>query len=265
MIDANSVITMDNQIKDTFNNVDPDKRQILITPRGPDPVLYGVRGETPESVYAAYKLIKTVEPVDQWAIFRTNQGTDAHLIRSYKINELKPLYPSIVSGEVTDKIRIIEGGHVIFTIKDETGEVDCVAYEPSGGFRSIIKDLRSGDYVRVAGGVRSIDKGLTFNLERLEVLDLVQNMRFVNPRCPECGGPTESMGRKQSYRCKNCGNRNCGSTKIQEEIVRNIQCGTYLPPPRAERHLTKPLKRYRRERNYQPAPMHQPWYSEGNK
>jgi len=260
MIDCNSVKLMDKQLGDTFNNVDPDKGQILITPRGPDPVLYGVRGETAESVYAAFGMIKALEPVESWAIFRTNQGTDAHLNRIYKISDLNPMYPSVVSGEVIDKIKMIEGGHVIFTLKDETGAVDCAAYEPSGGFRFVVQGLRSGDLVRVAGGVRKIETGLTVNLERIEVLKLVRDTRLMNPRCPKCGGSSESMGREQGFRCKVCGHRNIGFTKIEEEIKRSLQLGVYLPPPRAERHLTKPLKRYGRERLYTPASLHQPWY-----
>jgi tRNA(Ile2)-agmatinylcytidine synthase len=260
LIDFNSVKSMDKQLGDTFNTVDPDNGQILITPRGPDPVLYGVRGETAESVFTAYGMIKTLEPVEMWAIFRTNQGTDAHLTRNYKISELEPFYPSIVVGEVTGNIIMIEGGHVIFTLKDETGEVDCAAYEPSGGFRFVVQDLRVGDFVKVAGGVRKVETGLTINLERIEILTLVRDTRLVNPRCPECGGSTESMGREQGFRCKVCGHRDIGFTKVEEEIKRSLRPGVYLPPLRAERHLTKPLKRYGRERSYIPAPLHQPWY-----
>jgi tRNA(Ile2)-agmatinylcytidine synthase len=260
LIDFNSVKSMDKQLGDTFNTVDPDNGQILITPRGPDPVLYGVRGETAESVFTAYGMIKTLEPVEMWAIFRTNQGTDAHLTRNYKISELEPFYPSIVVGEVTGNIIMIEGGHVIFTLKDETGEVDCAAYEPSGGFRFVVQGLRVGDFVKVAGGVRKVETGLTINLERIEILTLVRDTRLVNPRCPECGGSTESMGREQGFRCKVCGHRDIGFTKVEEEIKRSLRPGVYLPPLRAERHLTKPLKRYGRERSYIPAPLHQPWY-----
>ena len=34
----------------TFNNYDEQNKRILITPHGPDPVLLGIRGETPEIV-----------------------------------------------------------------------------------------------------------------------------------------------------------------------------------------------------------------------
>ena len=37
----------------TFNNVDIAKGRVIITPRGPDPILLGIRGETAEIVKSA--------------------------------------------------------------------------------------------------------------------------------------------------------------------------------------------------------------------
>ena len=34
----------------TYNNYDPNHRRVLIAPHGPDPVFFGVRGESPEAV-----------------------------------------------------------------------------------------------------------------------------------------------------------------------------------------------------------------------
>ncbi len=262
LVDAASVRRMDEALPETFNSVDPETRQVLIAPRGPDPVLYGVRGETPESVLAAMEMIEVGEPIERWAVFRTNQGTDAHLARSYQVSDLRPRYPSVVTGVVEGGHRIIEGGHVIFTIGDGSGRVDCAAYEPSGSFRDVVTRLRDGDEVRVAGGVRETEAGLTLNLERLEVLALAPEQRLVNPRCPACGGPTESMGRGQGLRCKRCGHREAGLAKVVEEVPRSITPGLYLPPPRAERHLTKPLKRYGREKRGAPGTLVQQWNSD---
>lgn len=262
LVDPESVRAVEATQQDTFNSVDPETGQVLIAPRGPDPVLYGVRGETPESVLAAMRMIKAGEPVERWVIFRTNQGTDAHLARSYMVSDLKPRYPSIVAGLVEGGHRIIEGGHVIFTVGDGSGRVDCAAYEPSGGFRDTVARLREGDEVRVAGGVRETKMGLTLNLERLEVVSLAAVQRLVNPRCPACGGPTESMGRGQGLRCKRCGHREAGLAKVVEEVPRDLIPSVYLPPPRAERHLTKPLKRYGKEKKTPPGTLITPWHSD---
>ncbi|MCX6649512.1 MAG: tRNA(Ile)(2)-agmatinylcytidine synthase [Candidatus Bathyarchaeota archaeon] len=262
LVDPDSVRRVEEALPETFNSIDPETGQVLIAPRGPDPVLYGVRGETPESVLAAMKMIEVGEPIERWCIFRTNQGTDAHLVRAYVVSDLKPRYPSIVTGFVEGKRRVIEGGHVIFTIGDSSGHLDCAAYEPSGGFREVVSRLREGDEVRVAGGVRETEMGLTLNLERLEVLSLAVEQRLVNPRCPACGGPTESMGRDQGLRCKRCGHREAGLTKVPEEVPRDLKLGTYLPPPRAERHLTKPFKRYGKEKSGTPSALATPWHSD---
>ncbi len=262
MVDGDSVRRVEETIPETFNSVDPETMQVLIAPRGPDPVLYGVRGEAAEAVLEAKGEIAVGEPVERWVIFRTNQGTDAHLARSYQISDLKPRYPSIVTGVVEGGCRIIEGGHFIFTIGDGSGRLDCAAYEPSGGFREVVTKLRSGDEVKVAGGVRETEMGLTLNLERLEVLSLAPEQKLMNPRCPECGGPTESMGAGQGLRCKKCGHRGLDLIKVQQEIPREIKLGLYLPPPRAERHLTKPLKRYGKEKVGAPARVESPWHGE---
>ena len=262
LVEAASVRRMDFALPETFNSVDPETGLVLITPRGPDPVLYGVRGETPETVLAAMKMIEVSEPIERWAVFRTNQGTDAHLTRTHQISDLKPFYPSIVTGVVKGGHRIIEGGHVILTIEDGSGHIDCAAYEPSGSFRDVVTKLRNGDEVRVAGGVRENELGLTLNLERLEVLTIASEKRLVNPRCLACGGPTESMGRGQGLRCKRCGHREAKLTKTVEEVPRGLAPGNYLPPPRAERHLTKPLKRYGKENRGSPRSLVQNWHSD---
>jgi tRNA(Ile2)-agmatinylcytidine synthase len=262
LINEDSVKKMDSLIPDTFNNIDPETNKVLIAPRGPDPVLYGVRGETPESVLAASRLIEVGEPIERWVIFRTNQGTDAHLSRQYRVSELIPRHPSIVTGIFEGKHRIIEGGHVIFTVGDDSGLIDCAAYEPSGSFRDIVTKLTEGDKLKVAGGVRETDIGLTLNLERLEINSLAHKTRLVNPRCPICDGPTESMGRGQGLRCKKCGNRGPSLIKKLEEVPRDLKPGLYLPPPRAGRHLTKPLERLGREKQGIPSTLLVPWHSD---
>ena len=46
-VDEASIFEMDKQTQPyTFNNVDTEKGRVIITPRGPDPILFGIRGET---------------------------------------------------------------------------------------------------------------------------------------------------------------------------------------------------------------------------
>lgn len=263
-LDGASVIEMDAATKgETFSNFDPETKRPLIAPHGPDPVLFGVRGESAEAVHRAGMMVDTEEPVERWVIFRTNQGTDAHLRRLSSLSGLEPYNPAIAVGEVAARPRTIPGGHVFFPLRDETGQVDCAAYEPTGRFRDIVRRLIPGDRVRAYGGVRAPQGswGRTLNLEKLEVLHLAPDIRLANPLCLECGGRTESMGRGQGYRCRRCGLRDRGLTKRVMEVERGLAQDLYLPPPRAQRHLTKPLSRYGREKNHNiHGELYEPWH-----
>ncbi len=262
-LSLNSILEMYREVGwETFNNLDPETLRPLIAPHGPDPVLFGVRGESPEAVYRAGMMIEAYEPIERWVIFRTNQGTDAHLGAPMRICDLKPYTPAVISGAVSSPPRTITGGHVIFTLEDGTGRVDCAAYEPSGRLREAVRSLIPGDEVRAYGGVR-VDGGfggLTLNLEKLEVIRLEEMLIQVNPSCPACGGSMESMGREKGFRCRRCGFKGRGMRKGAVRRERGLTPGLYLPPPRAQRHLTKPLQRYGREKTAAPAGLHQPWH-----
>lgn len=247
-VDAASIIVMDEALSDsTFNNLD-EKGKPLITPRGPDPVLYGVRGETPEAVYDAMQMIKPLEPVERWMICRSNQGTNLHYSDPKKVSEIEPYNPAVVKGKVDSVPETIEGGHVFFRLKDETGAVDCAAFEPTGSFRAIVRKLIPGDDVTIYSGVSIHENELTLNIEKLALHEIVPKIKYVKPKCPECGGSTESMGKEKGLRCKKCGYR--GAVLVEEVIEqeRGIAPGIYLPDRGAQRHLTKPYERYGREK-----------------
>ena len=263
-LDEASVFEMDRATRgETFSNCDPETGRVLIDPHGLDPVLFGVRGETAEAVHRAGLMVRTETDVERWVIFRTNQGTDAHLKGSTDLANVEPYNPAIAVGDVDARPRTIRGGHVIFPLKDGTGAVDCAAYEPTGPFRGVVRRLIPGDRVRVHGGVRAPEgRGrVTLNLEKMEVLHLAPDIRTSNPSCPECGGGMESMGRDSGYRCRRCGFRDRELTKRVHRVERELKPGLYLPPPRAHRHLTKPLERYGREKSrHVPGALFEPWH-----
>ena len=115
----------------------------------------------------------------------------------------------IAKGEVSQNPRIVPLRHVIFSIRDNSAEVDCAAYEPTGDLRKIARELVVGDYVEVYGAVRKAtkDKPLTINLEKVNVLSLVSRMRSENPLCPDCVKHLKSMGKNQGFRCEKCGGK----------------------------------------------------------
>jgi tRNA(Ile2)-agmatinylcytidine synthase len=258
-LNLNSIREMDRKLSNsTFNNI-TKKGNSIIAPHGPDPVLYGVRGESPEAVFKAYCIIEELEPVERWMIYRSNQGTNAHFSEPIKINELKPYNPAVFEGKVVYVPETIQGGHVIFQLEDSSGFIDCAVYEPAGDLRHLVWGLISSDHLRVYGGVKPRGEAYTLNIETIEVISLAQKIEYVNPSCPECGGSMESMGKHQGYRCKKCkylGNR---LTKIPMIHPRKIKPGVYLPDRDAQRHLTKPLKRYGKEKKGTPQVIFKPW------
>jgi len=250
-VDQDSVFKMDSKMKDlTFNNVDYDKRRVLIFPRGSDPVLFGVRGETPKAVLKAASLIEIGEDIDRWVIFRTNQATDAHFNMQQKISDLRSYYPAIVKGKVSRSPITIKGRHVIFSIKDGSGEIDCAAYEPTGKFRNVVRKLIQDDTIEVYGGVRpaNMTHRKTINLEKMKIIYLVPLIEVYNPICPKCSKRMKSMGSNAGYRCERCGFRDKKAVKKVVVKKRELRTQLYIPATRANRHLTKPLERYEREK-----------------
>jgi tRNA(Ile2)-agmatinylcytidine synthase len=263
-VDKSSIFEMDKRLQPyTFNNVDVEKHRVIITPRGPDPILFGIRGESPETVLEAYGLVKPLEPVERWVIFRSNQGTDAHLKPVEALSKIEPYSSVIGKGIVSQIPRIVPLRHVIFAIKDESTEVDCAAYEPTGNLRKIARELIIGDNVEVYGAVNNptSKKPLTINLEKINILKLEPKTIFLNPTCPDCNKRLKSMGKNQGFRCEKCGKRS-GDSKREVQVSRKVEPGLYITSTRSQRHLTKPFRRYGLEKeSIEQGPMIRRWHS----
>jgi tRNA(Ile2)-agmatinylcytidine synthase len=250
-VDAESIFKMDMETEPyTFNNVDAQKGRVIITPRGPDPILFGIRGETAEVVKKAFGIVKSLEPVERWVIFCSNQGTDAHLKPVGALNKIEPYSSIIATGVVSQNPRIIPLRHVIFSIKGESAEVDCAAYEPTGDLRKIARELQVGDGVEVYGAVHKATSSepLTINLEKINILSLATKILQENPVCPNCGKHLKSMGKNQGFRCEKCGNKYADLKKTETHVPRTLKTGLYVTSTRSQRHLTKPLRRYGQEK-----------------
>jgi len=240
-VDYQSVVGFDARTRPyTFNNIDGDTGRLLITPHGPDPILFGVRGESAVIVRGALEEIR-YRGGERWVLYRSNQGTAAHLTSLVPVNRLTAYQAAIVEGIIARRPLVLKGSHVIGTLSDGSGTIDIASYEPSGGMRNILRELLPGDWVRAYGGVRvRKGKGFTFNLERLDVLGLVSEVTR-NPVCELCGKSMKSEGRGKGYQCRRCGSRKPKAVKVKLE--RRVSVGSYLPPPRSMRHLTKPQQR----------------------
>ncbi|XRH74778.1 MAG: TiaS agmantine-binding domain-containing protein [Candidatus Methanosuratincola verstraetei] len=249
-VDRESVVEMDKETYPyTFNNLDYETGRVLITPHGPDPILFGVRGESPGVLKQALKLLK-FSGGERWVIYRSNQGTEAHFVNKSSVAELRPYQAAVIEGELTGAPKVIRGGHVIAELGDATGRIDIAAYEKSGGVQKVLRDLLPGDRVRAYGGVNPHEgesPKLTLNLEKLEVLELVLAIAR-NPVCEKCKVRMKAKGRNKGYKCEKCGKE--AKEPVMEKLERNVKEGVFLPPPRSVRHLTKPLQRYGMEKTW---------------
>jgi tRNA(Ile2)-agmatinylcytidine synthase len=251
-VSLESVRKVDENFGDvTFSNIDYETGYVLVEPHGPDPVLFGIRGESPMVLGEAAKSITSKQPTERWMIFRTNQATGEHLKHRVNICDLRPYMSARVQCRVQKKPTIIEGGHVIFQVADDSGVIDCAAYEPTGNFREIVRQLIPGDELILHAGVRPSSRthGMTLNVEGMEIINLAEKSRFFNPLCPKCGKRLKSAGRNKGYKCEKCGFRSQDMSKKKTILERKIQPGLYLPPPRAQRHLTRPKSRMGKSNN----------------
>ncbi|RUM35043.1 MAG: tRNA(Ile2) 2-agmatinylcytidine synthetase [Archaeoglobus sp.] len=220
----------------TWDTVDWQNDVVVAVPSSPDPVLYGIRGDSLRAIKKASKIVVT-EDVDRSQFFITNQGTDMHIIDESEVEKIENFHSYKLTGIVVEKPYYIEGGHVFFYIKSVFGKLKCAAFEPTKQFRDVIRKLEVGDLVEVYGSVKKD----TLNLEKINVVKIAEVYRLENPFCPVCKKRMESAGRGQGYRCKRCGTK--AEDKIKIKIEREIEKGYYEVPPCARRHLSKPLIR----------------------
>lgn len=229
-----------------FSSYDFINNRMMISPHSDCPILYGIRGESPEILLEAASIIDSEKPYKR-NLFITNQGTDMHLQKK-NIEEILPYSSVITEGIISKSPYTVLGGHVFFEISNGK-EILCAAYEPTKGFRDIIRKLTKGDKIKAYGGVLETQYGLTLNLERIEILELSKIYKIEKPLCPICGNQMKSIGKDKGYRCKKCHTKNNEFSKIP--ISRDIELGLYEVPMCAKRHLSKPLVRYGRERVYE--------------
>jgi len=198
----------------TFNSYDHESGRVLIAPTGPDPVLAGVRGDSPEAVLDAFRKIRIGEEALGHIVYATNQCTDAHLM-SRLSTPLSAYSAGWLEGVIVSA-NPSQGGHLMLELGVDSSTVNCMVYEPSGDLIRVARVLSPGDTVRISGGVRraSSKNPAVINVERIDVVSISHEAR-----------------KREAFRA--------AATRVNP--------GTYLPSPRAQRHLTKQLIRYGRE------------------
>ena len=218
----------------TWDTVDTVEGEVVCAPNTPGPVLIGLRGEDAEAVATAADLIDH-EPVERSCLFRTNQGTDAHLAHG-SLDAVIAGHSYRLSARVETAPETRPGGHVHLTVASGDSKLRCVAFEPTGRFRHHVRALRPGDRVTVCGEVAAG----TLKLEKFALRCPRRHHRVV-PTCPACERHMESAGRDQGYRCRACRTSHPG--RVPVPIDRSLTVGWYEVPPVARRHLARPLVR----------------------
>ncbi len=239
-LDQESIYLMNEKTyPETFDNIDIEGNYTAIEPHTPCPVLYGIRGNTAEIVEKAHKMVKSFEEIEDYCIFRTNQHTDMHIQENIPIHDMQENSCYKVKCEVTEEPHDIEGGHVFFKVSDNTGTLECAAFEPTKTFRNTVRKLRMGDEIILYGG---LNENHTFNIEKFQLTSVAPQYRLINPLC-SCGKRMKSAGKNKGYKCPKCGNKIRSSEKVKELINRDIVEGFYEVPTEARRHLSKPIVR----------------------
>jgi tRNA(Ile2)-agmatinylcytidine synthase len=235
-VDKDSIYTADEiTTPHTWDSVDLSERKVVCIPHGKDPVLFGIRGDSPFSVSRATSCIGS-EQYGFFQIWLTNQGTDAHLLNG-RVGDLREGHSYRVFGTVCSVPRTGRGGHVTFTITDNQQILTCMAFEPTKGFRDTIRSLIPGDRIVGAG---SFGAG-ALNLEKIYLFPGEVSFRKKAPVCPLCLKQMTSAGTGKGYKCRKCGRRevlpDCTA------ITRTVTSGWHEVPPSARRHLSRPLLR----------------------
>ena len=138
IIDMKTVAELDNNFPETFVNRDPTKNRGLIAPRTPCPVLYGIRGKSPDILENAHKWLqsnKNVEKSSDYAVHCTNQLSDDHVTLSSGTVISKPLIlvpsPNVVDDHQTKNAKAIseKGGCVLIKDSDAKNTMLKTAFD----------------------------------------------------------------------------------------------------------------------------------------
>lgn len=225
---------VDRNFPETFNNIDRVNGSPAIFPRNRTPVVYGVRSTSPECLTGIEDDLKARFGVmgDSFLIYRTNQGTDDHIVSDPM--EITEGGSYRLRGPVVSEPLARHGGHYFSSMLWNGRRVGLAAFEPTKQFRAIFRQLRPGDLIEVMG---SMSRG-NLKIEKMVIVSVSRFFRRKPPLCPDCGGAMKNHGRND-FRCRVCGNRT--AAPLFEEESRQLQPGRYEVPVTARRHLSMPF------------------------
>lgn len=207
-------------IPGTFWSRDP-KGKGLIAPRGPCPVLFGIRATSCEAAEKATTMMLESEKTEEnsgFLTFVTNQCSDDHI-------------SGINKGKV-EQVDVLKNGHVALTVNEKT----WMAFRSSGDVKNMAQNLKKGDSVLAKGLWKD---NSTLHLEKLSISNAAPRGKK-RPMCTDCGVRTKSMGKGQGVRCPSCGERYRDSWEYTP--TESLEGYWVQPPIDSRRHLFRPLE-----------------------
>lgn len=220
-------------VPSTFNNDDDEKTCLF--PRERTPVIYGIRGTNSEDLMKIQKKIGEEYPEfsENYIIYKSNQGTDDHII-PHKGERLQEYSSYSITGRISTPPERRRGGHLYFSLISNTQTVNCIVFEPSKNFRDSVEKLEKNDLVTVYGSY-GLDH---MKIEKIKIVSRSMVYLRKPPLCVNCGKIMHNAG-NLTYRCREC--RTISDPvyirKTQQDIQIEIE-----PPAYARRHLSMPWK-----------------------
>jgi len=215
-VDAMALAKVDSW-PETFLCRDPRSKRGLIAPRGPCPVMFGIRATSEQTATKAATVLiaaKDTAAVIACRTFATNQASGDHIECTFtsKVNA----------------VAILKGGHTTI----ETERNNLISFSEGGAMNILAQWLQCGDEIEYMG---LQDRKGVIHLEGLKLLSATGRQR---PTCV-CGKRMKSMGRGQGVRCPNC-----KTTQDQQWIVTERtppSAGWTQPPFDCRRHLAREI------------------------
>ncbi len=223
----------------TFANFDREIGKPLIYPHGPDPVLFGIRGEDPRVLKAGMMMLGNSSSL--WMVFKTNQGTNEHVVAVNGFAEVYPYRTVSIDARVASNPAIVSGGHVVIGLVDRDGSPgQAVFYRQTGNLNHVARRIMKGDLVRIWGGVRPEAERKVINGQGLVLIAPNTTYEEV-PSCPFCHRKMREINAGR-YICDRCKVEAVGRARLQlkRDIVPNR---IYQPSASAFKHLMKPAGR----------------------
>jgi len=202
---------------ETFLCRDPRSKRGLVAPRGPCPVMFGIRATSEQAATKAASVLiegKDTAVVFACRTFATNQASGDHIECSFTAK---------VSAVAT-----LKGGHTTI----ETERDNLVSFSEGGDMNRLAQWLQCGDEIEYLG---LQDREGVIHLEGLKLHSSTGKQR---PTCV-CGKRMKSMGKGQGVRCPNC-----KTTQDQQWIITERtppSAGWTQPPFDCRRHLAREI------------------------